>query len=126
MRFLLPPILMLALLTGGTLYHAHTVEQLTDDWISTLEHAAADALRDDWDSASECLSVCYADWQNRRTYLRITINHATADAVEAMYHRATAFAETQEISEFHAELADLRTQLQLLADAERFHLENIL
>ena len=126
MRFLLPPLLLLALLTGGTLYHAHTVEHLTEAWIASLETAASSALRDDWDSAAERLADYYAGWQSSRTYLRITVSHAVIDEAEAMYRRAMAFAETQELSEFHAELAGLRAQLRLLADAERFHAENIL
>ena len=126
MRFLLPPLLLLVLLTGSALYHAHAVEQLTEAWISSLENAADSALRDDWDNAAEQLSACYADWQSRQTYLRITISHATVDAVDSMYCRAMAFAETEEPSEFHAELAGLRTQLRLLADAEQLHAENVL
>lgn len=126
MRFLLPPLLLLVLLTGGALYHAHAVSQLTEAWVSSLEASADSALRNDWDSAATQLSACYADWQGRRTYLRITISHASVDAVDSMYCRAMAFAETQEVSEFHAELAGLRAQLRLLADAERLHAENIL
>ena len=43
-----------------------------------------------------------------------------------MYHRALAFAESEEDSELQAELADLRDQLRLLSEMEEFSLRNLL
>ena len=43
-----------------------------------------------------------------------------------MYRRAAAFLKTREASELQAELADLRDQLRLLAEMERFSIKNIL
>ena len=48
------------------------------------------------------------------------------DDAEAMYRRAMAFADTRELSEFRAELSDLRDQLRLLAEMERLNLKNVL
>ena len=48
------------------------------------------------------------------------------DAAEAMYHRALAFAQSEEDSELRAELADLRDQLRLLAEMEEFSVKNVL
>lgn len=48
------------------------------------------------------------------------------DDAEAMYRRAMAFAATRELTEFRAELADLRDQLRLLAEMERFSVKNVL
>lgn len=39
---------------------------------------------------------------------------------------AMAFAATRELTEFRAELADLRDQLRLLAEMERFSVKNVL
>ena len=43
-----------------------------------------------------------------------------------MYRRAMAFAAAREPNEFRAELSDLRDQLRLVAERERFTIKNIL
>ena len=43
-----------------------------------------------------------------------------------MYHRAMAFAATEEPSEFQAEMSDLMSQVLLLAETERLRIGNIL
>ena len=48
------------------------------------------------------------------------------DDAEAMYRRAIAFGETEELSEFHAELSDLRGQLRLIAEMEALNIRNVL
>ena len=56
----------------------------------------------------------------------LVTEHDAVDDAEAMYRRAMAFAATRETTEFRAELADLRDQLRLLAEMERFNVKNIL
>ena len=48
------------------------------------------------------------------------------DTLEAMYRRALAFAATRELTEFRAEISDLRDQLRLLAETERLDIKNVL
>lgn len=43
-----------------------------------------------------------------------------------MYRRTIAFGETEELSEFHAELSDLRDQLRLIAEMEALNIRNVL
>ena len=76
--------------------------------------------------AVEVLTESYADWSGRQTYLHIVTEHDAINDAEAMYRRALAFAATRESTEFRAELADLRDQLRLLAEMERFNIKNIL
>ena len=52
--------------------------------------------------------------------------HDAVDDAEAMYRRAIAFGETEELSEFHAELSDLRDQLRLIAEMEALNIRNVL
>ena len=40
--------------------------------------------------------------------------------------RALAFAATRELTEFRAEISDLRDQLRLLAETERLDIKNVL
>lgn len=61
-----------------------------------------------------------------KTYLHIVARHDTVDDAEAMYRRALAFAATRELTEFRAEISDLRDQLRLLAETERLDIKNVL
>lgn len=56
----------------------------------------------------EVLTDSYTDWSGKQTYLHIVTEHDAVDDAEAMYRRAMAFAATRELTEFRAELADLR------------------
>ena len=68
----------------------------------------------------------YDDWSRSQTYLHIVSHHDAVDDAEAMYRRAIAFGETEELSEFHAELSDLRDQLRLIAEMEALNIRNVL
>ena len=74
----------------------------------------------------DTLAGSYDDWSESQTYLHIVARHDTVDDAEAMYRRAIAFGETEELSEFHAELSDLRDQLRLIAEMEALNIRNVL
>lgn len=122
----LPPIAVLAAILAFAIWNSHTMTADTDRWRTQLQQSDALAQAGDWPGAAAALSESYADWSARQTYLHIVSEHDAVDDAEAMYHRALAFAATQESSEFRAELSDLRDQLRLLAEMERFSVKNIL
>ena len=90
------------------------------------EEAERLAASGDWGGTAAAIRESYASWTARQTYLHIVTSHDAVDGAEAMYHRALAFAESEEDSELRAELADLRDQLRLLAEMEEFSLRNVL
>lgn len=120
------PIAVLAAILAFAIWNSRAVTADTDRWQAQLTQADALAKAGDWSGAIAALSDSYEDWSARQTYLHIVSEHDAVDDAEAMYHRALAFAETQESSEFRAELSDLRDQLRLLAEMERFSVGNIL
>lgn len=122
----LPPIAVLAAILAFALWNGRAMRLDTDRWRAQLQQADTLAQAGDWSGAAAALSDSYGDWSARQTYLHIVSEHDAVDDAEAMYHRAMAFAETQEPSEFRAELSDLRDQLRLLAEMERFSIRNIL
>ena len=115
-RMLLPPIFVLAALLAFSLWNIRRMEGETDRWREQLQ--AADRLALSWES--------YDDWSHSQTYLHIVSHHDAVDDAEAMYRRAIAFGETEELSEFHAELSDLRDQLRLIAEMEALNIRNVL
>lgn len=122
----LSPIAVLAAILAFAIWNSRTMTADTDRWRTQLHQSDVLAQAGDWSGAVAALSESYADWSARQTYLHIVSEHDAVDDAEAMYHRALAFAATQESSEFRAELSDLRDQLRLLAEMERFSIKNIL
>ena len=108
------------------LWNSAAVSSQTDRWQAQLQQAEALAKAEDWAGTAAALEDSYADWLSRQTWLHIVAEHDIVDDADAMYHRAMAFAATEEPSEFQAEIADLAAQLRLLAETARFHIGNIL
>ena len=125
-RMLLPPIFVLAALLAFSLWNIRHMEGETDRWREQLQAADRLALSGEWAEALDALWESYDDWSHSQTYLHIVSHHDAVDDAEAMYRRAIAFGETEELSEFHAELSDLRDQLRLIAEMEALNIRNVL
>ena len=125
-RALLPPLLVLAVLTAFSLWNIHRMATETDRWRSQLQAADVLARSGAWAETIDALWESYDDWSHSQTYLHIVSQHNVVDDAEAMYRRAIAFAETEEITELRAELSDLRDQLRLLSEMEALSIRNIL
>ena len=126
MKRFFPPLAVLAAILALSLWNARVMEGQTSHLRSQLLQVQKLAAAENWQGAEDALADSYADWTSRQTYLHIVTEHDAVDDAEAMYRRAFAFAGEQEPSEFQAEVADLRDQLRLLAEMERFSLKNIL
>lgn len=123
---LIPPIALLAAILAGSLWNSTVMTNHTSRWQEQLWQADAFAQSENWSDATATLTESYQDWSCRQTYLHIVTEHDAVDSAEAMYQRALAFAATRELSEFRAELADLRSQLCLLSEMEQLTLKNVL
>ena len=125
-RMLLPPVLVLAALLAVSLWNIRRTDAETDRWRAQLQAADQLALSGEWAETLDALWESYDDWSRSQTYLHIVSHHDAVDDAEAMYRRVIAFAETEEITEFHAELSDLRDQLRLIAEMEALNIRNVL
>lgn len=120
------PLAVLAAILAFALWNGAAMTRHTDRWRDQVQQADALAQAGEWSQAVEVLADSYTDWSGRQTYLHIVTEHDAINDAEAMYRRALAFAATRESTEFRAELADLRDQLRLLAEMERFSIKNVL
>lgn len=120
------PLAVLGVILAFALWNSRCVTAETDRWREQLRQADILAQAGEWERAAAALSDSYGDWSARQTYLHIVAEHDAIDGAESMYRRAMAFAATEELSEFRAELADLRDQLRLLAEMEEFSIGNVL
>ena len=122
-RLLLPPIAVLCALLALSLWNSSHMERQTRRWRAQLQETDRLAQSECW---AEALDSLWDDWTLRQTYLHIVSHHDAVDDAEAMYRRAMAFAETQEITEFRAELSDLMDQLRLISEMEALNIRNVL
>ena len=120
-RLLLPPIAVLCALLALSLWNSSHMERQTRRWRAQLQETDRLAQSECWAEALDSLWESYDDWTLRQTYLHIVSHHDAVDDAEAMYRRAMAFAETQEITEFRAELSDLMDQLHQTVFLKVFH-----
>lgn len=126
MKSYLAPLLLLAAIVTFSLVNCRFIVRSSLVWDEELESAAALASDGDWSGAENALRAGYRAWSAHQTWLHIVVDHDAVDGAEAMYRRAFAFADAQEPSEFQAEIADLRSQIRLLAEMERVSVKNIL
>ena len=126
MRAFIPPVAVLFLLAGCSVWHSRAIGEYTETCMIGIDDAIRFSSEENWPAARAALTLSHAHWEKHRRYLRITVAHSTVDAADSMYSRAEAFAETEEITEFRAETAGLRTLLIQLAESESLLLENIL
>ena len=110
---------ILAAVLVFSLWNSSYMTASTARWRDQLQQADAQAQSESWTEAVDTLAGSYDDWSESQTYLHIVARHDTVDDAEAMYRRALAFAATRELTEFRAEVSDLRDQLRLLAETER-------
>ena len=120
------PLAILLLLLSFTLWNSAAVAKASARWQKQLQSASELAQAEDWSAAASALQESYTDWSAHQTWLHIIAQHTIADDAEAMYHRAMAFAATEEPSEFQAELSDLMSQFLLLAEREQLCIGNVL
>ena len=126
MKKLLPPIAALLLLFLLSALNGTVLTHRVEHWQQQISQAENWAYRWQWGQTLAALEESYRDWHNTQVYLHIVLDHTAVDDAEAMYRRARAFALAEEPSEFHAEIAHLHAQLTMMANMERFSLQNIL
>lgn len=122
----LPPAALLLALLALCLWNSRVMTAQTNTLDNQLRQVETQAESARWPAAKAALADSYADWSAHQTYLHIVTAHATVDDAEAMYRRAAAYAEAEALAEFRVVLADLRHQLRLLSEMERFSIKNVL
>ena len=125
MKHWIPPAAILTLILSFCLWDGIHMRHETARWCEQLQQAEALAAGGNWTDALQALDRSHQDWQAHQVYVHSVSPRDTVDDTEAMYHRASAFAKTEEITEFRAELADLRDQMRILADLESFSYRSI-
>ncbi|MBQ2739057.1 MAG: DUF4363 family protein [Oscillibacter sp.] len=126
MKHLLPSLSILFVLLIFSLANSAYLNTLTDTCQMHVSQADALAAQGRWEEAYRVIEKSCRDWSSRQPYLHIILDRTVVTDILTAYHRAAAFALTQEPSEFRAEAAQLQTQLSFLARSETLSLESLL
>ncbi len=124
-RLVIASLLLLSVL-GATVFHSQYLTKLTDDYCGQLKQAAVFADNDNWPRALELTKQSLASWEQHDFYLHTLLRHTDIDNIRLTFHEVVEYLYLAEPDQYTAANAKLITQLELLAEAERLDLKNIL
>lgn len=120
------PLGLLILILGFSLWTGRYVEQRTGHWNELLEETGQLAHQEEWDRAEERLEAAYADWSASQTFFHIIMAHSELDEAESLFAGAFALCREEEDADFYSLLAQLTSQLRLLAETQSLSVKNVL
>lgn len=126
MKALYLPALILSLLLGLSLWTGSYVSRRAEEWSRYLEEADRLAQLEQWDLAKAQIDAGYERWSDRQALFHIIMEHRELDEAEVLFAAAYAACDQQDVPDFHAALAQLLTQIRLLAETQQVSLQNIL
>ena len=119
------PCAVLAALLAVCLINSAWLTGRCGQWNNQLKDIDQCAAAENWDGARLQLRTLYGQWQALQPWLHITLAHDALSEAEALFCRAAVLAAEEDSVEFRAHIADLRSQLMLLAEMEQPRAENI-
>ena len=117
---------LLLTILAGTLTHSFYIASFTRDLSLLLEAAETEAEQGAWDKAEELTQTAHKKWDERSTYLHITLRHTETDEVYTGFREVAEFIQCRETGEYSAANARLIAKLELLTEAEQLTLKNVL
>ena len=126
MKSPLAPSLILAGILALCLLNGAWLTRRCNDWAEQLDDIDARCLAQDWNEAEAQLETLYVHWQSIQPWLHVILDHDEINAAEALFCRAMVLVEEEDSVEFRSHIADLRSQLILLAELEQLRPENVL
>ena len=126
MKPLVISLAALGLILGFSLWAGSYVAARTEDWSAQLDEADNFAQEERWAQAEERLRLAYADWGWSQTFFHTIMEHAELDEAESLFATAFAACDEADAPDFHAAMAQLASQLRLLAETQAVSIKNIL
>lgn len=117
---------ILVLLLAGSLVNAWYAQSLSDGMTARLEQAQALAREERWDQAQALTRQVYEDWESHHFYLHSVLRHSDTDLILRQFRCVLQYLDIQELDQYAAANADLRTLLELLAEMEQASVVNVL
>ena len=119
------PVGLLAVILGFSLWSGRYVELRTQHWSDLLEEIDGLADQEDWEQAGQKLDEAYADWNGSQTFFHTIMDHNELDEAEKLFAGAFAVCREGDDADFHQMLAQLTSQLRLLAETQSVSIKNV-
>ena len=119
------PVGLLAVILGFSLWSGRYVELRTQHWNTLLEEIDGLAGQEAWEQAGQKLEEAYADWDSSQTFFHTIMDHNELDEAEKLFAGAFAVCREGDDADFHQMLAQLTSQLRLLAETQSVSIKNV-
>ena len=117
---------LIALLAVASALHVWHLNDFTGQLAGLLTQAQEQAEQGNWEEAARLTRQAQDRWMEHESYLHITLRHSDTDAVYTRFREVHEFLQCREGGEYSAANACLIAELELLAEAEQFTIENVL
>lgn len=101
-------------------------ESMSEDYIKRLEYAKTLTESGDWETAKKITKEVEEGWKSQNFALYTLLRHDDLDRILLSFQSVEQYLDLQDEEPYHANNAQLITQLKLLAEMEQLNLENIL
>jgi len=126
MRALCVSAALLAALFVLSLLNSFHIARQTDQWLRVLEQVDAALDEENWPAASAAAREIRSSWLRQQFYFHTVIHHAELDEADTLFLQLLVLCDEEDTAEARLHLADLRSQLRLLAEMQELSLTNIL
>ena len=126
MKALRIAILTLVLLMAAGLANSAYLTAQCDDWMTQLNAVTSAAEGGDWDVAQREMSALSADWQDRQSYLHITLQHEEINEADTLLHQCALYVGEQDDDSLSDAAVQLALAFDRLAELEQLSIKNVL
>ena len=126
MKPLIVSLTALAVILAFSLWSGRYVAARTETWSDQLADADLSAQQERWADTLDQLHLAYAGWGASQAFLHTIMEHDELDEAESLFATAFAACDERDAPDFHAAMAQLKTQLSLLAETQAVSIKNIL
>ncbi len=125
MRAVRIPVFVLAAVLAYILCNAAWITGESQRWLDAAAEVSDAALREDAARAGQALDALDALWQRPQGYLHIVISHTELDEAETLLAQARAAVRQGDMQALYPIMAELHSQLELVAETQQVSLKNI-
>lgn len=123
--FRIPCLILVAMLLLS-LSSSWWIHRRCQDWTDQIDQIDQCVVQEDWAKAEKKMDTLCQHWRGAQPYLYVVSHHRELDSAEELLWRSQALLQEHDRHALRAHLADLRSQLHYLAEAEACSWRNIL
>jgi len=126
MKMFIASLIILAVIIGGGVWHACTIETLTSEMLLCCERLEEAALSSDYTAALGAADRMCDIWSASKPLMSIFSEHLQLMDIDLLIAQIRQYALCHESSEIHTAGAVLREHLKEIAEADRISWGNVL